>query len=61
MAEKVKMPSNFNSSISSADFIELRGGSQELDSKLIEGNIFVNEKAICDDNWGEKEATVICR
>ena len=34
----------------------LIGGSTEA-----EGNVFVEGRAICDDHWGEKEASVVCR
>ena len=40
-------------------FIELRGGSQGDD--FIEGNIFVDGEAVCDDKWGREEAAVVCR
>ena len=34
----------------------LIGGSTE-----VEGNIFLDGGAVCDDHWGEKEASVVCR
>ena len=43
-----------------AVFVELKGGSQELGSHLFEGNVFVDSRPICDDNWDRNEATVIC-
>ena len=42
-------------------FIELKGGSLELGNSVFEGNIFVDNEAICDDQWGHEEAGVVCR
>ena len=42
-------------------YIELRGGSQELGVGSWEGNVFLDDEAICDDQWGQEEATVVCR
>ena len=36
--------------------IELRGGRNES-----EGNIFVNGRPICDDEWDIVDATVACK
>ena len=35
--------------------LELKGGSNSR-----EGNVFVNGKPVCDDNWGREEAIVAC-
>ena len=42
--------------IESAQILELRGGQDNL-----EGNVFVNGLPVCDDNWGQKHAVVVCR
>ena len=36
--------------------IELQGGSSSN-----EGNLFVNNRPICDDHWDDNDATVACR
>merc|ERR1711962_1547749 len=36
--------------------IELRGGSEEF-----EGNVFINDRPVCDDGWGDEDAMVVCR
>ena len=43
----------------SEGLIELRDSVQS--GRLLEGNVFVNSEAICDDQWGEEEALVVCR
>ena len=42
-------------------WIELRGGDHELENRFFAGNAFVDGEAICDDQWGVEEATVVCR
>ena len=41
--------------------IELRTSSPELGGRLFQGNVFVDDEAICDDQWGDEEASVVCR
>ena len=45
----------------SEGFIELRSSTQEQDGRLLQGNIFVDHEAVCDDQWGAEEAVVVCR
>ena len=28
---------------------------------FVEGNVYVDDQPICDDQWGTEEATVACR
>ena len=42
-------------------FIELKGGSYELENRFFSGNVFVDGEPICDDKWGDEEANVVCR
>ena len=41
--------------------IELRASSPELGGRLFQGNVFVDDEAICDDQWGGAEAGVVCK
>ena len=43
----------------SEGLIELRDSTQS--GRLLEGNLFVDGEAVCDDQWGEEEALVVCR
>ena len=45
----------------STGFVELRGGGYEFGNRLYSGNVFVDGEAICDDEWGDEEAYVVCR
>ena len=36
--------------------VELRGGSHRG-----EGNVFINKKPVCDDDWDLNDATVVCK
>ena len=45
----------------STGFVELRGGDYEFGNRLYSGNVFVDGEAICDDEWGDEEAYVVCR
>ena len=45
----------------SGGVIELRASSPELGGRLFQGNVFVDDEAICDDQWGDEEASVVCR
>ena len=45
----------------STGYLELRGGKYELGNHLFAGNVFVDGEAICDDQWGDEEAVVVCR
>ena len=41
--------------------IELRDSKQQQGGRLFEGNVFVDGEAVCDDQWGDEEAAVVCR
>ena len=41
--------------------IELRASLPELGGRLFQGNVFVDDEAVCDDQWGDEEASVVCR
>ena len=45
----------------SGGVIELRASPLELGGRLFQGNVFVDDEAICDDQWGDEEAGVVCR
>ena len=45
----------------SGGVIELRASSPELGGRLFQGNVFVDDEAVCDDQWGDEEASVVCR
>ena len=51
----------FQFHIDCTGFVELKGGSRELGLGTWEGNVFLDGEAICDDQWGHEEATVVCR
>jgi hypothetical protein len=34
---------------------------QEVEGNHTEGNLYINGKPVCDDDWGEEEAEVACR
>ena len=43
---------------------ELRGGPVRYGKRLLvrhEGNVYVDNKPICDDGWGQADADVVCR
>ena len=39
--------------------VELRGGGAGREE--VEGNVFLEGRPVCDDEWGEEEAAVVCR
>jgi len=41
--------------------IELRASTPQQGGRLLEGNVFMEGGAVCDDQWGHEEARVVCR
>ena len=41
--------------------INLRPDTGELGGELMQGNVYIGDRPICDDHWGVQEARVACR
>ena len=41
--------------------INLRPETGALGAQVIKGNVYFDNQPVCDDEWGHKEAKVVCR
>ena len=41
--------------------INLRPETGALGAQVVKGNVYFDNQPVCDDEWGHKEAKVVCR